>query len=124
MLSTLLEQISINIPFHSMLKHFTCADFVMVNAKGGAVLSLECGLSGVKDENPVKWLKDGSEVAYESLTNSSHNARYAVDSEDYKLTIAEVSSDDDGIYDCAMYNERREFVIKSKRRYNLTVQGW
>lgn len=85
---------------------------------------LECELSSVKDENTVRWLKDGSEVAYESFTNSSHKSRHAVDSEDYKLTIAEVSLDDDGIYDCAMYNERREFVIKSKRRYNLTVKGW
>lgn len=85
---------------------------------------LECELSDVKDENFVKWLKDGSEVAHESMfTNSSHKSRYNVDSEDYKLTIDEVSLDDEGIYDCAMYNERKEFVIKSKRRVRLTVQG-
>lgn len=101
-----------------------CTDFVALNAKEGAPISLECELWDVKDENFVKWLKDGSEVAYESLTNSSHKSSYDVDSEDYKLTIAEVSLDDDGVYDCAMYNERKEFVIKSKRRVKLTVQGW
>lgn len=99
-------------------------DFVALNANEGSRLSLECQLMGVKDGNSVKWLKDGSEVAYESFTNSSHNSHYAVDSEDYKLTIAEVALKDVGIYDCAMYNERSEFVIKSKRRYKLSVQGW
>lgn len=80
----------------------------------------------MKDENYVKWLKDGTEVAYETSSNASSQktSRYAVDSEDYKLTIVEVSPVDDGIYDCAMLNERREFVIKSKRRYKLSVQGW
>lgn len=104
-----------------------CAGFIHLKSKEGSSVSLECELTRVKDGNSVKWLKDGSEVAYESFTSASaHRARYSVDSEDYKLTIAEVSSDDDGIYDCAMFNERKEFVIKSKRRYNLTatVQGW
>lgn len=95
-----------------------------LNAKEAASISIECELSGVKDENLVKWLKDGNEVAYESLTNSSHKSRYDVDLGDYKLTIAEVSLEDKGIYDCAMYNERKEFIIKSKRRVKLTVQGW
>jgi Immunoglobulin I-set domain len=81
----------------------------------------------VKDENYVKWLKDGAEVAHETASNSSQTTskfHFDVDSEDYKLTIEKVSSDDDGVYDCAMLNERREFVIKSKRRYKLSVQGW
>lgn len=99
------------------------SDFVPLNAKEGSSISLECQLSGVKDESIVKWLKDGNEVAYESLANSSHKSRYYVDSEDYKLTIAEVASVDDGIYDCAMYNERREFIIKSRLRYKLVVAG-
>lgn len=78
----------------------------------------------MKDENYVKWLKDGTEVAYEIVANSSQKSRYKVDSEDFKLTIVEVSSVDDGIYDCAMMNSHQEFVIKSKRRYKLSVQGW
>lgn len=78
----------------------------------------------VKDEDFVKWLKDGSEVTHESAANSSHKSHFYVDSEDYKLTIAAVILDDAGIYDCAMYNERQEFVIKSKRRYKIAVQGW
>lgn len=77
----------------------------------------------MKDENIVKWLRDGSEVAHESLTNSSYKSRYHVDTEDYKLTIAEVSLVDDGVYDCAIYNERREFIIKSSLRYILAVAG-
>lgn len=77
----------------------------------------------MKDENVVKWLKDGSEVAYESQANSSYNSRYRVDSEDYKLTIAEAAIDDNGIYDCAMYNDRQEFIIKSRLRYKLAVAG-
>lgn len=102
-----------------------CAGFVPLNIKEGSSVSLECELTRVKDGNSVKWLKDGSEVAYESFTSASaHRASYSVDSEDYKLTIAEVSLDDDGIYDCAMFNERKEFVIKSKWRYKLAVQGW
>lgn len=105
-----------------------CAGFIQLKSKEGSSVSLECELTRVKDGNSVKWLRDGSEVAYESFTSASwHRARYSVDSEDYKLTIAEVSLDDDGIYDCAMFNERKEFVIKSKRRFNLTVQsvqGW
>lgn len=91
--------------------------------EGSSVL-LECLLSGVKVENSVKWLRDGSEVAYESAaTNLSHNSRYDVDTEDHKLAIAEVSLDDEGIYDCAMFKGEMEFVIKAKRRYKLTVQG-
>lgn len=95
-----------------------------MNAKEGSSIALECNLSGVKDENIVKWLKDGSEVAYESLArNSLNKSRHRVDSEDYKLTISEVASVDDGIYDCALYNERREFIIKSRLRYKLAVAG-
>lgn len=101
-----------------------CTDFVALNAKEGATISLECELSDVKDDHYVKWLKDGSEVAYESFTNSSRKSRYDVDIEDYKLTIGEVTLENEGVYDCAMYNERKEFVIKSKRRVRLTVQGW
>lgn len=59
-----------------------------------------------------------------AAANSTHKSRYDVDSEDYRLTIAEVAQEDDGIYDCSMFNERGEFVIKSRRRYKLSVQGW
>lgn len=112
------------LPACTFLPPYTLSDFVPVNLKQGSSVELECQLSGVKDENYVKWLKDGTEVAYETGINSTQKTRYDVDTEDYKLTIAEVSSDDNGIYDCAMLNERREFVIKSKRRYKLSVQGW
>jgi Immunoglobulin I-set domain len=95
-----------------------------LNVKEGTSIELECQLSGLKDENYVKWLKDGTEVAYETVANSSQKLRFDVDSEDYKLTISDLSPTDDGTYDCAMLNERREFVIKSKRRYKLLVQGW
>lgn len=78
----------------------------------------------VKDGNNVKWLKDGTEVAYDSVVNSTSPPRYDVESEDYQLTIGEVSLDDAGVYDCAMYNERGEFVIKSKQRYKIAVLGW
>lgn len=63
-------------------------------------------------------------MAHESTANSSHKSRYDVDSEDYRLTIGDVSPADDGIYDCVMYNEREEFIIKSKKRFKLAVQGW
>lgn len=101
-----------------------------MSPKEGSSVELECLLTGIKDENYVKWLKDGIEVAYETAINASRNSRFDVRSKDFKLTIAEVSPDDDGIYDCALLNERREFMIKSKRRYKLrvtqqaTVQGW
>lgn len=98
----------------------THSDFVALTTKEGSSVELECLLTGVKDENYVKWLFNGIEV----VVNASQNSRYDVNSEDFKLTIAEVSPDDDGTYDCALLNERREFVIKSKRRFNLTVQGW
>lgn len=95
-----------------------------LNVVEGSSISLECELAAVKNENSVKWLKDGGEVASEGLNRSSHKSRYDVDLEDYKLTIAEVVLDDEGIYDCAMY-KRGEFVIKSKRRFKLTVtDGW
>jgi Immunoglobulin I-set domain len=87
----------------------------------GSSISLECKLAAVKEENFVKWLKDGGEVTSEVLNSSSYKIRFNVDSEDYKLTIAEVTLDDEGIYDCAMYGKRGEFVIKSKRRFRLTV---
>lgn len=77
----------------------------------------------MKDENSIKWLKDGKEVAHEMVANNSHKSRFRVDSVDYKLAIAQVTTDDDGVYDCAMYNERREFVIKAERRYKLAVRG-
>jgi Immunoglobulin I-set domain len=98
------------------------SDFVTLNVKEGSSIELECQLSGLKDENYVKWLKDGSEVAQETVANTTRKPRLDVDSEDYKLTISRVSSDDEGIYDCAMLNERREFVIKSKLRYNILVE--
>jgi hypothetical protein len=106
----------VSIPLHS--------DFVTLNVKEGTSIELDCQLSGLKDENYVKWLKDGTEVAYETVANSSQKLRFDVDSEDYKLTISHLSPADDGTYDCAMLNERREFIIKSKRRFKLVVQGW
>lgn len=104
----------------------THSDFVALNPKEGSSVFLECLLTGIKDENIVKWLKNGIavEVASETAANSSQSSRYDVSLEDFKLTIAEVSPNDDGIYDCALLNERREFIIKSKRRYKLSVQGW
>lgn len=99
------------------------SEFVPVVAREGASIYLECQLSGLKGEHSVKWLKDGSEVAYESAANiSSKNAHY-VDEGDNSLTMAQVTLADDGVYDCAMYNERQEFVIKAKRRYKLRVHG-
>jgi hypothetical protein len=86
--------------------------------KGDASIALECGLSEVKDDNIVKWLKDGSEVDFDS-------ARYIVDTRDFfKLTISPVHAEDEGIYDCAMFNEQKRFLIKSKMRFKLSVQGW
>lgn len=99
-------------------------DFVALSVKEGSTVELDCRLSEVKDANSVKWLKDGKEVAHDSTAaNTTHNTRYDVDAEDYRLTIAEVALADDGIYDCSMFNERGEFVIKSRRRYKLSVQG-
>lgn len=63
-------------------------------------------------------------MASGAVVNDSQSSRYDVDLETFQLKIAEVSTEDDGIYDCALLNERREFIIKSKRRYRLTVQGW
>lgn len=91
-------------------------DFVSLHVKEGSSAELECELSTVKDDNSVKWLKDGSEVMNKS--------RFAVDSEDFRLTIAEVTSDDEGVYDCSEYRESGAFVIKSQRRFKLSVQGW
>jgi Immunoglobulin I-set domain len=93
-------------------------DFVSLNAVEGSSVSLECELAAVKDEHSVKWLKDGGEVA---LNNSSYKPRYGVDAKDYKLTIGEVALEDEGVYDCVVYSKRGEFVIKSKRRFKLTV---
>jgi hypothetical protein len=108
--------------YHFISPHPT-QEFVALNAREGSSVEFECLLSGIKDGNYVKWLKDGIEVASGAVVNAS-NPRFDVNSEDFKLTIAEVSPDDDGIYDCALLNERREFIIKSKRRYRLAVQGW
>lgn len=89
-----------------------------LTAVEGSSISLECELAAVKEENFVKWLKDGGEVA---LNSSSQKPRFNVDSEDYKLTIDGVVLDDEGIYDCAMYGKQGEFMIKSKRRFRLTI---
>ena len=114
------------IPFIHFAKYsyLTHSEFVMLNTKEGSSVQLKCALVDIKEDSTIKWLKNGAEVAYESTTNSSHKSRYDVDFEDYRLTISEVSLEDDGVYDCAMYNERQEFVIKSKRRFKLAVQGW
>lgn len=94
-----------------------------MDAREGSSVYLECQLMGMKNEFSVKWLKDGSEVAYESAANTSRKSRYNVDDEDFELTIAEVTHADDGVYDCVMVNERQEFLIKAKRRYKLSVNG-
>lgn len=101
-------------PYHS--------DVVPLNAKEGSSAVLDCQLAKVEDENSVKWLKDGDEVAL--VSNSTQKSRYDVDATDYSLTIAEVALDDGGIYDCAMFNKKsKEFVIKAKQRYQLAVHG-
>lgn len=98
------------------------SDVVPLNAKEGSSATLDCQLEKVEDENSVKWLKDGGEVAL--VSNSTQKSRYDVDATDYSLTIAEVALDDGGIYDCAMFNTRsKEFVIKAKQRYQLAVHG-
>lgn len=102
----------------------THSDFVALTPKQGSSVELECVLTEIKDGNYVKWLKDGIEVASGAFVNDSQSSRFDVNSESFLLKIAEVSPNDDGIYDCALLNERREFIIKSRRRYRLSVQGW
>lgn len=111
---------------------------MLVNESSTAVL--ECEVENIK-KNRVKWIKDGKEVVGEqqdtNLTNiinnnsdssdnitnnDSKDLKYQIDPSSHKLTIASINSNDEGIYDCAIYH-KDEFIIKAKKRFDLQIKG-
>jgi hypothetical protein len=90
--------------------------------------TFECELEGIKKNYFVKWIKDGKELINEqsdfNFTNSLKNPKFQIDPKSHKLTINAVkSSIDEGVYDCVMFNDKEEFIIKSKKRFELQVRG-
>lgn len=92
-------------------------------------VTMECKIADVKQDYSIRWLKDGKELANEQfdlkLTNTtqSKTLKYSIDPVNYKLTIVSAMFNDEGIYDCAMFNDKDEFIIKSKQRYSLQIKG-
>ena len=90
---------------------------------------MDCKIADVKQGYSIRWLKDGKELANEQfdlkLTNTtqSKSLKYSIDPVNYKLTIVTAMFNDEGIYDCAMFNDKDEFIIKSKQRYSLQIKG-
>jgi Immunoglobulin domain len=97
-------------------------EFVLQNVQEGTSTTLECQLDNVNENNFVKWLKDGKEI-FDASVNISDSSKFDVDARSLLLTINDISEENAGIYDCEMFNERNEFIIKSKNRYNVIVQG-
>jgi hypothetical protein len=79
-------------------------------------------LGDVNEQSSVKWMKDGSKVLSEH--DDDARRRIKVDStKHFLLTIVQVSTDDAGVYDCALFGEQDQFKFKSARRYRLIVDG-
>lgn len=90
--------------------------------------TFDCEIENIKKDYFVKWIKDGKELVNEQsdfkFTNATKNLKYQIDPKSHKLTVNAIkSSIDEGVYDCAMFNDKEEFIIKSKKRFDLQVRG-
>lgn len=100
---------------------------VIVQANESSTAVFECEVENIKKTYRVKWIKDGKEIFDEHQQEQEQeelkNTKYLIDPTTYKLTITSIKTNDEGVYDCAIYNDKDEFIIKAKKRFDLQIRG-